>query len=200
MFLSKKYSKFNKLLEINCYRGRTLNCKKINIKNYFFKENYVYKPLFSFFLFLFKLRVLFRKIIIKKGTFGFFYCFNFLNFFQNYSYIFKNFCFNLDLQTFSNLNPFKDVLIINKFALNLQLYKFISFLFVFLVKTNNLNKQKITYLTNQNIPFLIFSKFYFSNSYSINFIYKNKKQNFWLFLILSLVIEEMYQFNGFTSN
>jgi len=43
MFLKKKYFKFIKLLQINCYRGKVLNSKKINIKTYFFKSNYAYR-------------------------------------------------------------------------------------------------------------------------------------------------------------
>ena len=196
MFTNSKYYNFFKLTKISSFISIPIKNKdnffKFKIRMFF--DAYGFYDLWKLLLFFYKMRLVFKKLIVSKSflglvsnenklmhSFQFFLSTKNLIFFSYNKFLFENKYF------FKNFIRFKNLLCIE----NISNFHFISFIFLVLSRYSRVDKQKISDLINQKIPILFLSEYSLKNCYQIPSNFSDfKKSFFWLFLLFNIFFEE----------
>ena len=196
MFINSKYYKFFKLTKISSFLSIPIKNKdnffKYKIQMFF--NFYGFYDLWKLVLFFYKIRLVFKKLIVSKSflsiisnenklihSLQFFFSAKNLIFFSRDKFLFENKYF------FKNFIRFKNLLCIE----NINSFYFMSFVFLVLNRYSRIDKQKILELVNQKIPILFLSESFFKNCYQIpSNLLDWKKSFFWLFLVFNIFFEE----------
>ena len=167
MLKFNNFFKYSKLFKFNCYTNITSFYSKqgkiqINslAQNVLLYKSYLYYDFFFFVFFVYKLRAIIKNIIFYNGKFVFINdFFNILSFFKNFVYLNNQFYFNFHKGLFSSImyskKFLKKELGFSNFLDYFFLYDFnISFILLFLGDDSFLNRDRIFFFRQNNLPIL----------------------------------------------
>jgi len=200
MFIINKYYNFFKLTKVSSFIGLHYknSDKFIKFKMQMFSKAYSFYSFWNIVLFFYKLRTVFKKLIVSKGVFSiicsetklnnslnFFFNTKNLVFFSYNKFLFENKYF------FKKFITFKNLLLIE----NSKYFNLVSFVLLILNKFSRLDTYRVVSLKNQRIPILFLSKIWIKNFYWLPLSFFDlKKMFFWLFLVFNILFEEIVLF------